>query len=318
MVSPWGWSFWGFGFLGTPVDSRSIFQGKTNRALREKPMHYGEELKQRIPEGVLQFCAVAVLGPEGELRTWLTLSPQDNLLDCLGDGGFNAPAFPFLGVVSHFDGATREAVVCLVFVGNAPINGRAPFEIHRRDFEGLDPRLPFLRKGPSPGKPQVEYWRHCRGYIGHDLLFAPAAGALVLDDEGRMLLQRRGDDGTWGILGGGSEVGESPVETALREVFEETGLQVRLERLLSVATGDDCLARYPNGDRGKFWGFLFSARIVGGAMISENEETLELRWFHPHEVEHLENGSLYLKHNYANWRNQRTLIHAKKLNEPPV
>ena len=49
-------------------------------------------------------------------------------------------------------------------------------------------------------------------------------GVIILDDSGRILLEKRRDNGMWGLPGGGIEPGESIYETALREVEEETGL----------------------------------------------------------------------------------------------
>ncbi|MEX0750216.1 MAG: NUDIX hydrolase [Dehalococcoidia bacterium] len=62
------------------------------------------------------------------------------------------------------------------------------------------------------------------------------AGGYVVDPEGRLLLidQQRGDVRHWGSIGGGLEYGESIEECAVREIFEESGLRVRIERLVAV------------------------------------------------------------------------------------
>ena len=60
--------------------------------------------------------------------------------------------------------------------------------------------------------------------------------AAVFDDEGRLLVQRRADDGTWGLPGGFVDPNESPRETAVRETREETGLVVKPEELIGVYT----------------------------------------------------------------------------------
>jgi len=57
----------------------------------------------------------------------------------------------------------------------------------------------------------------------------PCAGAVVHDGAGRLLLIRRGQEpgrGLWSLPGGRCEPGESAAETAVREVREETGLEV--------------------------------------------------------------------------------------------
>lgn len=62
-----------------------------------------------------------------------------------------------------------------------------------------------------------------------------SADAIVVDD-GRLLLQRRADDGTWCLPGGYTEPNESPPETAVRETREETGLHVEPDALAGVYT----------------------------------------------------------------------------------
>lgn len=60
------------------------------------------------------------------------------------------------------------------------------------------------------------------------------AGALIKDRYGRILLQQRSDYGDWGLPGGAMEYGETIEETMLREVYEETGLQLHDYKFLSV------------------------------------------------------------------------------------
>jgi len=59
-------------------------------------------------------------------------------------------------------------------------------------------------------------------------------GVFVLDDHGRLLLEKRRDCGLWGLAGGRIEPGESVAEAAVREVKEETGFLVQITRLIGV------------------------------------------------------------------------------------
>ncbi len=61
-----------------------------------------------------------------------------------------------------------------------------------------------------------------------------AASTAIFDEDGRILLMRRTDDGKWAIPGGLSEVYETPVQTAVREAKEEVGLIVKAESLIDV------------------------------------------------------------------------------------
>src|SRR5579859_1141952 len=75
-----------------------------------------------------------------------------------------------------------------------------------------------------------------RIYNGHIDVYTPKVGAtaIIFNEEGKLLLIKRADDGTWALPGGWADVGESAAETAVREAFEETGLQVKATRLLGV------------------------------------------------------------------------------------
>jgi 8-oxo-dGTP pyrophosphatase MutT (NUDIX family) len=91
------------------------------------------------------------------------------------------------------------------------------------------------------------YYRSIRDCVGSALLLIPAVAAIVRDEAGRVLLQQRHDD-SWSLPAGAMEPGESPTVAVIREVFEETGLQVRPSRIAAVVGGSSCRVRYPNGD----------------------------------------------------------------------
>ena len=79
----------------------------------------------------------------------------------------------------------------------------------------------------------------------------PCVGAVVFDDRGRLLLVKRANPpakGLWSLPGGRQETGESPEEGVVREVAEETGLSVRVDREVGTVTrlapsGDDYVIR---------------------------------------------------------------------------
>ena len=62
----------------------------------------------------------------------------------------------------------------------------------------------------------------------------PGASAVVVDQAGRILLHRRDDNELWSIPGGGMEVGERIADTVVREVREETGLEVEPEAIVGI------------------------------------------------------------------------------------
>src|SRR5258705_11990289 len=70
--------------------------------------------------------------------------------------------------------------------------------------------------------PISTYMRDIRAKIGHDVLLQPGVAAIILNAAGQVLLQRRSDNGEWGLPGGIMEPGEGPAGTAGREIREET------------------------------------------------------------------------------------------------
>ena len=108
--------------------------------------------------------------------------------------------------------------------------------------------------------PMSSFYRSIRDRIGSSLLLIPAVVAIIRDETGRVLLQQR-HDRSWSLPAGAIEPGESSSAAVVREVFEETGLQVRPSRITAVVGGSACRVRYPNGDEveyvGKFIGSNF-------------------------------------------------------------
>ena len=127
--------------------------------------------------------------------------------------------------------------------------------------------------------PTSDYHQNLRQHIGHAPIFSPGTAAIVWNDQGELLLQRRSDDGKWGLPGGSVEPGEEPAETVVREVFEETGLKVIPEHLVGVFGGADGFHEYPNGDQMMFLAFVFVCRPVSGELRLDNDESLDLRYF---------------------------------------
>lgn len=123
-----------------------------------------------------------------------------------------------------------------------------------------------------------DYWRKLRDLAGHALLQAPTVGVLVFNPEGHLLLVRSADDGAWGIPGGLVEPLERPEDAAVRETWEESGLQVELTGLLGVFGGPACETRYPNGDHLSWVASVYLAQVKGGAPSPDGTETLEVRF----------------------------------------
>jgi ADP-ribose pyrophosphatase YjhB (NUDIX family) len=128
--------------------------------------------------------------------------------------------------------------------------------------------------------------------VAKDGKLAVGCSASVFDADGRrMLLVRRTDDDRWAVPGGYMEPGESLTEACQREVLEEAGLAVEVQRLIGVYTSPNLLVAYPDGGRWQLVVCHFEVRATGGQFVP-NSETSEARYFSPREAEGLEMHAL--------------------------
>lgn len=99
------------------------------------------------------------------------------------------------------------------------------------------------------------------------------ASAIIFNEEGKFLLTKREDNSQWCLPGGAVEAGESVSEACIREVFEETGLNVRVKRLVGVYSHPDQLVVYKDGNKAFIVAIHFEAEIIGGELGLSNETT---------------------------------------------
>lgn len=106
--------------------------------------------------------------------------------------------------------------------------------------------------------------------------------AAVIFEGGSVLLQRRDDNGRWGLPGGAVEPGESVRAAIVREVEEETGLLVEPLRLIGVYSdpANHQVITYPDGNVIHYVSSVFECAVRGGALVC-GEESLELAYFPP-------------------------------------
>jgi ADP-ribose pyrophosphatase YjhB (NUDIX family) len=112
-------------------------------------------------------------------------------------------------------------------------------------------------------------------------------GLYVVKD-GKVLLVRRGNEpgkGKWSLPGGRIRFGERSEEAALREMREETGLEVRLRRVVDVV---DVFWRSERGELLEHFVIVdFEAEVIGGE-LRPADDALDARWFSPEELKGLE------------------------------
>ncbi|MFE3559938.1 NUDIX domain-containing protein [Streptomyces sp. NPDC059193] len=128
----------------------------------------------------------------------------------------------------------------------------------------------------------------------------PAASAVVVDDDGRVLLQRRTDNGMWALPGGKMELGESIGDCAVRETFEETGITVEITGIVGTYTAPGHVFAYDDGEVRQEFSICLTARPIGGS-LRVSDESFEVAWFAPDAVDGLPMVSSIRKR-ISDWR----------------
>ena len=123
--------------------------------------------------------------------------------------------------------------------------------------------------------PTPEYVLALRAKIGHDLLWMPGVTAVIRRGD-ELLLVRRSDNGAWTPVTGIVDPGEEPAVCAVREAMEETGVEIRVDRLASTSVGDEIV--YPNGDRAVYLDLTFACTWLSGEAHVADDESTDVRW----------------------------------------
>ena len=123
--------------------------------------------------------------------------------------------------------------------------------------------------------------------IGASASLSVACSAVLFDESrAKILLTRRSDNGQWCMPGGGMNAGESASEACIREVWEETGLEVTVERLVGIYTSPHRIVAYNDGSRWQYVSLSFEVSAVGGELGLSNETT-EFGYFSQEECKRL-------------------------------
>ncbi|HIF67042.1 MAG TPA: NUDIX domain-containing protein [Acidimicrobiia bacterium] len=101
-----------------------------------------------------------------------------------------------------------------------------------------------------------------------------AVGAVVSNEKNEILLVQRADSGVWLYPTGWADIGYSPVEVAIKEVYEETGIHCEPLSLISIVDGmRQGFTRIP------LYSMVFHCRAIGGELQSHPLETSDVGWF---------------------------------------
>jgi len=120
----------------------------------------------------------------------------------------------------------------------------------------------------------VEWMREVDGGVAGYVTPKVAVGAAVVNDDGKLLLIQRADSGVWLYPTGWCDVGYSAPEVVVKEVLEETGIEVDVVRLIGVLDGLRLgVSRVP------LFSLVFLCRATGGTLRPHELECLDAGWF---------------------------------------
>lgn len=125
------------------------------------------------------------------------------------------------------------------------------------------------------------FTRLCMDTLKHKfVLLQDGAAAIIVNENGQILLQSRADRDKWGLPGGCQELGERFEDTVIREIKEETNLDVKEEdlELIAVVSGESRKNEYPNGDVVINNTILYCVKKYSGE-LKWDSESKEMRFF---------------------------------------
>jgi ADP-ribose pyrophosphatase YjhB (NUDIX family) len=114
----------------------------------------------------------------------------------------------------------------------------------------------------------------------------PGGSAIVTDEYGRILLQRRADSGNWALPGGIMDIGETLEQCVIREVQEETGLDIEITGLVGIYTDPTHVIAYSDGEVRQQFNITYTGRVIGGRLTTSAEST-DVRFVDPTDLDRL-------------------------------
>lgn len=128
------------------------------------------------------------------------------------------------------------------------------------------------------------YIMDLRKIVGHRPLLQVGASVIVVDSQGRILLQLRSDNHCWSYAGGSIELDEVVEDAAKRELYEETGLVAEKLELFGIFSGKDTHYIYPNGDEVSNIDIVYVCKQYSGELRCQKGEVDALQFFPMDEI----------------------------------
>ncbi|MDF5751435.1 NUDIX domain-containing protein [Spongiactinospora sp. TRM90649] len=152
-----------------------------------------------------------------------------------------------------------------------------------------------------------EFLADLRAHVGNALVVLPSVCAAVFDDDGRLLFASH-HQGIWAPPGGIIEPDEHPRDAAVREIREETGLEIEVRDLIGAYGGPEFRVVYPNGDKVSYVITVYGCWVIGGTLVPDQEEIGDARFLAENELDGLRRPAwtgIAVPDMYAWWRASR-------------
>lgn len=114
----------------------------------------------------------------------------------------------------------------------------------------------------------------------------PSVTAVVTNDDGDILLIHKTDNDLWALPGGGHDIGESIADTVVREVKEETGVDVEVTGIVGLYTDPRHVMAYDDGEVRQQFSICFTTRMLGGELTTSSESKA-VKWVTPNKLDKL-------------------------------
>lgn len=128
-----------------------------------------------------------------------------------------------------------------------------------------------------------DYIKYLRSLIGHGHCLSVGLSALIIDEKGRVLLEKRTDNDLYCLPGGSLDYEEKLIDGISREVKEETGLSIKDFSLFMIQSGPETTFRYPNGDITNYVDFVFLTHSESKNLSQKHDEESSDVFFCPLE-----------------------------------
>lgn len=131
---------------------------------------------------------------------------------------------------------------------------------------------------------RIDYYRDPAAPPANSVV--PSVTAVVRNEAGHLLLIHKTDNNLWALPGGGHDIGETVADTVVREVQEETGIDVVVDDIVGLYTDPRHVMAYDDGEVRQQFSICFRAHPAGGELRTSSESK-EVRWVPPTDLDTL-------------------------------